>query len=393
MSEAIETVRSGLPTLNLSDEELVEMAVQMRQQLLTETDPKTLLAARHANRLFAELLREHRRALRVQNEYVENTLRLERQFGALLARTLKPGVAKQGTKKEMTLEEAGISAARSQDWQQLARIEQAEFDAYIEKVKSEDRHLTQIELVRLGATLKRRLTPPLVRAPRPSAVPDQVVAGLGVGEEPRTEQPEPDSWWSLGRHLLFCGAPDHPQFIEMAEAVKPAFAFSRVEEGFEHDWLLDLIDGVIALNLPLPALQNFFLQADMPYRRVHVYHLLDRDRAVFAEWPPAALALIFSRGSAELKQTRHGFAEIVVTPDDRERGEDSPPLGLIQHLMLDYTGPGEMVLDPLGGAGATLLAAHEIGRNCLMAEAHLEKAEQIMQRWERAALGRAKRVR
>lgn len=392
MSNELEAIRSGLPTLALSDDQLVEAAVEMRRQLLTETDPKALLAARHANRLFADLLREHRRALRVQNEYVENTLRLERQFGAYLARTLKPGAPKKGHAKELALDEAGISSARAHDWQQMALITDTEFDAYIEKVKGEERHLTQNELVRLGATIRRRLSPPrpLMTVAPPPAAPKMKPEPMGPE---RTEEPEPDSWWSLGRHLLYCGRADHPRFFEMAEAVKPAFAFSQVGEAFDHDWLLDLIDGVVAVTLPLPALQQFFLQADMPYRRVHVYHLLDRDRAVFADWPPAALVFVFARAAAELKQTRHCYADVVVTPDDRERGADSPPLGMIQHLMLDYTGPGEMVIDPEGGSGATLLAAQEVGRNCLMAEADPEAAGLILKRWEQATRGVAKRVR
>ncbi|NMC84305.1 MAG: site-specific DNA-methyltransferase [Anaerolineaceae bacterium] len=56
------------------------------------------------------------------------------------------------------------------------------------------------------------------------------------------------------------------------------------------------------------------------------------------------------------------------------------PLELLRWLVLTYTNPGELVLDPFAGSGTTLVACQETGRNALGFERAAEYVDVIRQR-------------
>lgn len=64
------------------------------------------------------------------------------------------------------------------------------------------------------------------------------------------------------------------------------------------------------------------------------------------------------------------------------------PVGLLRKLILNSTKTGEIVYDPFGGSGSTLIAAEELKRKCAMIEISPEYIQTIITRWERLTGGK-----
>jgi len=58
------------------------------------------------------------------------------------------------------------------------------------------------------------------------------------------------------------------------------------------------------------------------------------------------------------------------------------PVKLIARLMRNSSKAGDIVLDPFGGSGTTLIAAEQLGRSCYMAELEPKYCDVIIKRWE-----------
>lgn len=60
------------------------------------------------------------------------------------------------------------------------------------------------------------------------------------------------------------------------------------------------------------------------------------------------------------------------------------PVGLLADIILDVSGPGELVLDPFGGSGSTLIAAEKTDRIACLAELDPAYVDAIVTRFEAA---------
>lgn len=58
------------------------------------------------------------------------------------------------------------------------------------------------------------------------------------------------------------------------------------------------------------------------------------------------------------------------------------PVGLLRQLILNSTKIGDIVYDPFGGSGSTLIACEHVNRKCVMVELDPEYVSTIIQRWE-----------
>ena len=58
------------------------------------------------------------------------------------------------------------------------------------------------------------------------------------------------------------------------------------------------------------------------------------------------------------------------------------PVELIAYQMRNSTKQGDVIYDPFGGSGTTLIAAEQIGRQCRMLELDERYADVIIKRWE-----------
>jgi site-specific DNA-methyltransferase (adenine-specific) len=58
------------------------------------------------------------------------------------------------------------------------------------------------------------------------------------------------------------------------------------------------------------------------------------------------------------------------------------PIALVAKLMSNSSITGDIVLDPFGGSGSTLIAAEQLGRASRLIELDPEYADAILARWE-----------
>ena len=68
------------------------------------------------------------------------------------------------------------------------------------------------------------------------------------------------------------------------------------------------------------------------------------------------------------------------------------PVKLMGRLILYSSREGEIVLDPFGGSGTTLIAAEQTGRSCLMIELSPTYCQTIIKRWEEATREQAVKI-
>ena len=58
------------------------------------------------------------------------------------------------------------------------------------------------------------------------------------------------------------------------------------------------------------------------------------------------------------------------------------PVGLFGKILADFSEDGDIVLDPFGGSGSTLIACEQLGRRCRMMEIDPHYCDVIIDRWE-----------
>lgn len=69
------------------------------------------------------------------------------------------------------------------------------------------------------------------------------------------------------------------------------------------------------------------------------------------------------------------------------------PVRLIARTMRNSTRPGELVLDPFGGSGTTIIAAEQLGRRAYLMELDPRYCDVIVERWEKWTGKQAQRIR
>ena len=70
-------------------------------------------------------------------------------------------------------------------------------------------------------------------------------------------------------------------------------------------------------------------------------------------------------------------------PKHSELHPTMKPVELVERALANSTMRGDLVLDPFGGSGTTLIACERLGRVCYTAEVMPEYAAAILERWER----------
>jgi DNA modification methylase len=68
------------------------------------------------------------------------------------------------------------------------------------------------------------------------------------------------------------------------------------------------------------------------------------------------------------------------------------PVELVERAIRNSSRPGDIVLDPFGGSGTTLIAAEKTGRRARLIELEPKYCDVIVRRWEEWAGEKARRV-
>lgn len=88
-----------------------------------------------------------------------------------------------------------------------------------------------------------------------------------------------------------------------------------------------------------------------------------------------------------IKEIRDGCISTTVIHEQKpainELHPTMKPIKLIARQIMNSTREGEIVLDPFGGSGTTLIAAEQLNRRCYMMELDPQYADVIITRWEK----------
>ena len=88
-------------------------------------------------------------------------------------------------------------------------------------------------------------------------------------------------------------------------------------------------------------------------------------------------------GAHEFRKAKDKSVFFCPKPHRNELHPTMKPVGLLRRLILNGTKVGDIVYDPFGGSGSTLLAAGDLKRRCLMVEIDPEYCRVILERFER----------
>jgi DNA modification methylase len=97
-------------------------------------------------------------------------------------------------------------------------------------------------------------------------------------------------------------------------------------------------------------------------------------------------------GTHEFKRSKDKSVLYYPKPHSSPLHPTQKPVGLIRKIILNCTKTGDIVYDPFGGSGTTLIASEQTGRKCLMIEMDLEYCQTIITRFETLTGKQAKKL-
>ncbi|MFA7309061.1 MAG: site-specific DNA-methyltransferase [Patescibacteria group bacterium] len=99
--------------------------------------------------------------------------------------------------------------------------------------------------------------------------------------------------------------------------------------------------------------------------------------------PQHELILYGWYGTHDFKHSKDKSVLFAPKPQQSKLHPTMKPVGLIRKLILNCTEVGDVVYDPFGGSGTTIVACEHTKRKCVMVEQDLEYCATIVQRWEK----------
>lgn len=98
-------------------------------------------------------------------------------------------------------------------------------------------------------------------------------------------------------------------------------------------------------------------------------------------------------GSHEFVKSKDKSVLVYPKPNKSSLHPTMKPVGLLRNLILNSSRIGDYVYDPFGGSGSTLIACEQTKRKCLMVELDSEYCQIIIDRFEKVAKIKAKKVK
>ena len=250
-----------------------------------------------------------------------------------------------------------------------------------------------------------------------------------VPELPKKAITHPGYLWELGDHLLLCG--DSTNMEDVGRVVAPVEAaavftdppYNIAYEGKTKDRMTIENDALASEEFSafLSASFTRMIEATRPGGAIYVCHaesegLKFREEMIKAGWD-LKQCLIWVKNAFVIGrqdyQWRHepilygwkpgaahswygGRNQDTIWEFNRPvRNAEHPtmkPIQLITQALKNSTVPGDVVFDPFGGSGSTLIACAKLGRRCRMIELDPRYCDVIVARWEKYARQKAKRA-
>ncbi len=259
---------------------------------------------------------------------------------------------------------------------------------------------------------------------------DLLVDPDAVPDPPAEPVTQPGDVWTLGRHRLLCGDatsgedvarlmggdlaalvftdPPYGVAYEGGTAEHLTIANDDLDDPAFHAFLRDAFTHMLAVTRPSGAIyachadsrglvvRQAFVQAGWLLKQalVWVKQSLVLGRQDY-QWRHEPILYGWKPGAA------HYFApdrtQTTVWEIDRPtRNAEHPtmkPVALVATAVANSSRPGEVVLDPFGGSGSTLIACEQLGRSARLLELDPRYCDVIVGRWEEVTGHQAVRER
>jgi len=247
-----------------------------------------------------------------------------------------------------------------------------------------------------------------------------------VPEPPREPVTKVGDLWQLGDHRLLCGDSTDPSCLkvlrgELAEMVftDPPYGIAYVgktkdaltidndgADEFEETltgalavmlrgtrkggaWYVCAPSGPTSLTFGLRLLEMGVLRQRLVWAKDRFsmgrndYHYQHED--IYYGWTPgAAHRAILARTQSSLWEVKK--------PSRNDVHPTMKPVELVARAVQNSSEPGHLVFDPFAGSGSTLMACEHLGRSCGTVELSPTYCDVIIERWQQATGGRAKRL-
>lgn len=135
------------------------------------------------------------------------------------------------------------------------------------------------------------------------------------------------------------------------------------------------------------ALREAMVQLGM---KVSLLIIWVKDRAVIGRLdylPQHELILYGWHGRHDFKHSKDKTVIFSSRPASSKLHPTMKPVRLLRKLILNSTDVGDLVYDPFGGSGSTLIACEQTKRKCVMVEIDPAYCETIIRRWEKLKNG------
>ena len=208
----------------------------------------------------------------------------------------------------------------------------------------------------------------------------------------------------VGSNNIDCLLTDPPYGVSYTESKKDFSELSNKtaitndnldEEGvyrqFTKDWLEALLPHLAAKNSMyiFNSDKNVFaLKQAMDATDVYLSQLLvwAKTSSVIGRLdylPQHELITYGWHGTHEFEKSQDKSLLVHPKPNKSELHPTMKPPGLLRRLILNSTQIGDVVLDPFGGSGSTLIACQQTKRRCLMVESDPDHCQTIIKRFEK----------
>jgi len=238
-----------------------------------------------------------------------------------------------------------------------------------------------------------------------------------VPEPPKVAITKPGDLWELGEHRLLCGDSTKqgiesqvtitdPPYSVNYERSKDARGGSDAHDGYHDGQAGDILmfldhvkSPVILMTYPLD--RHFFELADALKRnRFELKKELVWVKESFSFWAGAKYQ---QRHEPILWIAREGEAMGGEVPANESTVQEFPrpkahelhptakPVALYAKLVQYHSKKSDLIYEPFGGSGTTLIAAEQLNRKCYAIEIEPKYCDVIVERWENLTGGKAKR--
>ncbi len=258
-------------------------------------------------------------------------------------------------------------------------------DNKIPENASWDRELLAAELAELKGTAELDLTGfsflELSAALDPKADIEE------APDEPEKPRAKRGDLYELGKHRLLCG--DASDSADVRRVASKGWDCAVLDPLFEMDKLSHVTDPCVVFYSSIKDV------AQIPREMIRFERVIDKRRGhrIASTHVSCQHAYVVQVGTEKTcPRDRKTYPSIVVF-DERPNHPHQKPVWLVVEHLTAWMKPWARVFDPYAGSGTTIMAAEQLGRQCLALEIDPARVDVIVTRWERYTGKVAKRVK